>query len=81
MPNQQMYTGVCERDFGGGGGVRRFHAVSDAFVYNKSCWCVCSVTVSPMARFMENRGVVFHTGFTVCVCVVVFNVRTYNGRT
>lgn len=63
------------------GGVRRFHAVSDAFMYNKSCWCVCSVTVSPMARFMENRGVVFHTGFTVCVCVVVFSVRTHNGRT
>lgn len=72
MPNQQMYTGVCERDFGGG--VRRFHDVSDAFVYNKSCWCMCSVTVSPMACFMENGGVVFHTGFTVCVSVWLFSV-------
>lgn len=73
-------TRVCVRETLAGG-VRRFHAVSDAFVYNKSCWCVCSVTVSPMARFMENGGVVFHTGFTVCVCVVVFSVRTHNGRT
>lgn len=72
MPNQQMYTGVCERDFGGG--VRRFHDVSDAFVYNKSCWCVCAPSPSLPWHALWKTEEWSSTQDLQCVSVWLFSV-------